>query len=432
MNFLRLNNFEVPVQVDSVSSQINRVGRTSRSANSQYSSSTTYKKRTFSATTVPLPMDEAYAIEQLILGSGTHTTLSDGIHSSGGVCPSFSVQNNIPKPDITIKNNGVAPIGAYCNFGTNTANCVAGKILLDVDLRGDFDQTGSGEFARLRVQGYSIPLTDATSFPDSGYEHMTDNVSSYFPAIRDLDVTAIIGRRTSFDISAWGSASAGSFATTEARFTFKSPLLNGGADQVYTLTNFYNDNTVTQSVSLTGRNASAVYCNQTLFGENDWTILAYHWPAAPSEWFGVAGVGSGQTIDAYYRYGTGYSGLQPTATDFYDFFSVMGGPWGDMIVGSGGAGYRLSDVTFLPYKATPEMIAVWKDIRTQGTHIYPFSPLPNLYLSGDVLQEGSTPSTPRPQIEVYGTVEDAEYIQGHYNGTWHDNLVTLSFSLDEV
>lgn len=438
-NFLKLNNFEIPVQDGSVSIQTDLVGRTSRSAEEQYSSSTRYKKRTISATTTPMPYATGRAVEQLILGSGTHATFDDGIHSSGGVGPSFSPEQHIPKPSLYWNLDGPLPCTTYVSFGAAVQECLGGKILLTIKLRGDFDQitTTPDELARIQVNGYSIPVTDAANYPTDGYDLMTENYTTYWTVIEDLDVTALIGRDKTINISYWGPTSSNpSLGPSACRFEFNSPLLNGGTTQVHTLTGAGGGTAVDQNITLVGRDTSAVYCNQTLFGENDWTILAYDWTTLPNEWQGIAGVGTGQTVESYYRYGTdpGSTGLQPTASDFHNYFTVMGGPWGDLFVGdpSGSSARRFSDVTFLPYKATPEMIAAWKDIRTQPTHLYPFSPLPRLFLSGEVIGESATPAVTRPHIEVYGTIDDADFIQGNLDGAWHDNLVVLSFTLDEV
>ena len=151
----------------------------------------------------------------------------------------------------------------------------------------------------------------------------------------------------------------------------------------------------------------------------DWCVSLFYYDLPPGEWQGWAAAGNGTATQKFYRWGTGYSGLQGSTADFDSEFAI-----GTDGVFTCDVDSSIDDMQFLPYHPTANMLASWKDVRATGTHINPFSPLPNLYLSGDCI--------PESQIEVFGTVTAVDYVQGTLDGSFQSNLVTLEFTLEEV
>ncbi len=151
----------------------------------------------------------------------------------------------------------------------------------------------------------------------------------------------------------------------------------------------------------------------------DWCVSLFYYDSAVPEWQGWAATGNGTTTQKFYRWGTGYSGLQGSTADFDSKLYVNAS--GEFVCATDSS---MDDMQFLPYHPTASMLASWKDVRSAATHINPFGPLPNLYLSGDCI--------PEEQIEVFGTVTAADYIQAALDGSFQSNLVVLEFTLEEV
>ena len=151
----------------------------------------------------------------------------------------------------------------------------------------------------------------------------------------------------------------------------------------------------------------------------DWCVSFFYYDSTVPEWQGWVALGNGTTTQSFYRWGTGHTGIQGSTTDFDSEFDVStNGKF------STDADNKIDDMQLLPYHPTANMLGSWKDVRTAGTHTNPFSPLPNLYLSGDCI--------PEEQIEVFGTVTAVDYVQGNLGGSFKSNLVTLEFTLEEV
>tara|TARA_B100000519_G_scaffold132739_2_gene114712 strand:+ start:14402 stop:15235 length:834 start_codon:yes stop_codon:yes gene_type:complete len=151
----------------------------------------------------------------------------------------------------------------------------------------------------------------------------------------------------------------------------------------------------------------------------DWCVSFFYYDAAIPEWQGWAALGNGAATQKFYRWGTGYSGLQGSTAAFDSEFAVDSAGYFTCATDS-----KIDDMQFFPYHPTVNMLESWKDVRTAGTHTNPFSPLPNLYLSGDCV--------PEDQIEVFGTVTAIDYVQGAIDGSFQSNLITLEFTLEEV
>jgi len=160
----------------------------------------------------------------------------------------------------------------------------------------------------------------------------------------------------------------------------------------------------------------------------NWCIAA--WVDWFGDWQGWVALGNGSTTQTFYRWGTngshGGSGgnhngtPEPVATFTSNFDISTGSSFSVKIIQN----QEISDMQIFPYHPTKAMTSSWKDMRSASTYINLFSPLPNLYLSGDCI--------PDDQIEVFGTINDIDYVQGSVDGTFHDNLITIQFSLEEV
>jgi hypothetical protein len=165
--------------------------------------------------------------------------------------------------------------------------------------------------------------------------------------------------------------------------------------------------------------------------QNDWCVSV--WVQWNSDWQGWIGLGNGSTVQTFYRYGldgshggTGgnYDGTNELTSVFTTDFDISTGTSFSLkMVRS----QEIDGLQIFPYHPTKAMTSRWKDIRsypTQTTFINPFSPLPNLYLTGDCI--------PDRKLEVFGTINDIDYVQGTLDGSFQSNLVTLQFSLEEV
>ena len=167
--------------------------------------------------------------------------------------------------------------------------------------------------------------------------------------------------------------------------------------------------------------------------ENDWCVSV--WVQWNGDWQGWVGLGNGSTVQTFYRWGlagshTGgsgggnYFGLQGSTSSFNSQFDISTGTSFSL---QADTSQELDDLQIFPYHPTPEMLGAWKNIRSypdQTTFINPFSPLPNLYLTGDCI--------PDRKLEVFGTINDIDYVQAALDGSLQNNLVTIQFSLEEV
>lgn len=149
---------------------------------------------------------------------------------------------------------------------------------------------------------------------------------------------------------------------------------------------------------------------------SNYTVMAWIWNGSSwDHWIRRSDDSSGSVVTTLYK--NGVSG-QPALYSL----TVSGGAVylsGRNPATNASATTYYDDLVVLPWVASAGQLAAWSSAAS------PFSPIPKLDLSGDVLREASS-------IEVRGKVTDVVYEQAMVGGVWQDNARRVSFSLLEV